>query len=281
MILVTSVDVRHGLSPVANIRPTGRQTVTDADLLQFRDEEDYARLARGEVHRSRAHRCKTDTVGYPNPADRSSLLEIRVGDITGTTVNTGIIALWQRNMILRYRFNRESMLRMRNPERVMARVRELFAAGIELWGDAAPIRFAERPDAPDFEFEVRNADDCNPFGCVLAEAFLPDHGVHKFILYPEMFRQNENEQVETMAHEIGHIFGLRHFFANTREQNVPSELFGRDSRFTIMNYGDDSYMTDDDKRDLRTLYEEVWSGRRTDINRTPIRLMSPFSADRV
>jgi hypothetical protein len=204
-----------------------------------------------------------------------------VGGVQGGTVNTGIIPLWQRNMILRYRFNRQSMLRMRDPERVMARVRELLAAAVDSWGDSAPIRFTERSEAPDFEFVIRNADDCDPTGCVLASAFFPDHGQHRFVIYPEMFRQEENEQVETMAHEIGHIFGLRHFFANITETEAPSQLFGTDSRFSIMNYGDDSYLTFADKADLRALYEEVWSGRRTDINRTPIRLMTPFSNERV
>ena len=281
MIFVTSVDVRHGLFPVANNRPTGRQTVTDTDLLQPRDDGDYAELVHEEVHRFRGHRCKTDTRGHAAPRAGGAFARIRVGGVVGSTVNTGIIPLWQRNMILRYRFNGASMLRLRNPDRVMARVRELFAAAVELWGDWAPIRFAERSDAPDFEFVVNTVDDCDSTGCVLASAFFPDHGQHEFILNPEMFRQVEREQIDTMAHEIGHIFGLRHFFANVRETDAPAQLFGTDSRFTIMNYGDDSYMTPDDRRDLRTLYEEVWSGQRTDINRTPIRLMSPFSADRV
>jgi hypothetical protein len=258
----------------------GRPTVTDSDLLQFRDDEDYAQLVDTEVHRFRGHRCKTDTRGHPAP-HRGPFASLRVGGVTGDVVNTGIIPLWQRNMMLRYRFNGQSMLRMRNPERVMARIRDLFAAAVGLWGDSAPIRFTERSDAPDFEFVVRNADDCDSTGCVLAAAFFPDHGQHSFVVYPEMFRQDENEQVETMAHEIGHIFGLRHFFANVSETDAPAQLFGTDSRFSIMNYGEDSYLTPTDKTDLRTLYEEVWSGRRTDINRTPIRLMTPFSTDRV
>ena len=41
-----------------------------------------------------------------------------------------------------------------------------------------------------------------------------------------MFAQNRKEQVDTFIHEIGHVFGLRHFFANISETAWPSEIFG-------------------------------------------------------
>jgi hypothetical protein len=43
-----------------------------------------------------------------------------------------------------------------------------------------------------------------------------------------------------------------------------------------MNYGQLSAMTAEDKNDLKKLYELVWNGLLTDINRTPIRLVKPF-----
>jgi hypothetical protein len=82
--------------------------------------------------------------------------------------------------------------------------------------------------------------------------------------------------METMEHEIGHIFGLRHFFANISEKEWSSELFGTDSAFSIMNYGDKSKLTADDIKDLKILYELVWSGKLTEINGTEIKLFKSY-----
>jgi hypothetical protein len=73
---------------------------------------------------------------------------------------------------------------------------------------------------------MRTGDNCTPSGCVLASAFFPDSGRHQLVLYPKMFSQSKKEQIETLIHEIGHIFGLRHFFANVSETVWPSEIFG-------------------------------------------------------
>ena len=59
-----------------------------------------------------------------------------------------------------------------------------------------------------------------------------------------MFTQEPEEQVETLIHEIGHVFGLRHFFANVSETAWPSEIFGTHDTFSIMNYGRASQLTD-------------------------------------
>jgi hypothetical protein len=98
------------------------------------------------------------------------------------------------------------------------------------------------------------------------------------MIYPKLFAQTQQEQVETFIHELGHAFGLRHFFALVRETAWPAEVFGTHDRFTIMNYGSDSRLTDADKTDLTHLYREVWSGRLTEINGTPVRLVRPFTA---
>ena len=45
-----------------------------------------------------------------------------------------------------------------------------------------------------------------------------------------------------------------------------------------MNYGDMSELTDNDRSDLSTLYRRAWSGDLLHINRTPIRLVRPFSS---
>jgi hypothetical protein len=93
-----------------------------------------------------------------------------------------------------------------------------------------------------------------------------------------MFEQDAEEQVETLIHEFGHVFGLRHFFAPVSETAWASEIFGTHNKFSIMNYGEDSVLTEADLNDLTDLYERAWSGELTEINGTPIRFVQPYSA---
>ena len=96
------------------------------------------------------------------------------------------------------------------------------------------------------------------------------------MIYPKLFSQNRSEQVETLVHEIGHVFGLRHFFALVDETAWPAKVFGTHSKFSIMNYGTLSVLTQADRDDLRRLYQLVWSGQLAEVNGTQIRTVRPF-----
>jgi hypothetical protein len=235
-----------------------------------RDENEAARRLAPYVHVLRPGVCcDTEKRGYPTPEDRSPL-EIVV-DAT-----EGFIPLWEKDSTLRWRFRESSLQYFERPEAARAEIKQLLSAAIFAWGDSAPVKFANREDAWDFEVVVRDNDDCDVMGCVLASAFFPDPGRHELVIYPKMFEQDRAEQIETLIHEIGHIFGLRHFFAQVREAAWPSQVFGTHDKFSIMNYGTNSTLTDADKSDLRRLYELAWSGQLTQINGTPIRFMKPF-----
>ena len=225
-----------------------------------------------EVHRFGKNEnivCDTDSRGHATPGGQSR---------TAIVIDSseGFIPLWAKSVVLRWRFNENSFSSFAKPAAAKAEVRKLLGEALVAWGDAAPVKFAERDDAWDFEVVVRETDRCSINGCVLASAFFPDAGRHELRIYPKMFKQIRQEQVETLIHEIGHTFGLRHFFANISETQWSSIIFGKHKRFTIMNYGADSRLTDADKSDLRRLYQLVWSGQVTEINGTPIRLMRPF-----
>jgi hypothetical protein len=84
------------------------------------------------------------------------------------------------------------------------------------------------------------------------------------------------EQIETLIHEIGHVFVLRHFFANSSWTAWASEIFGVHSKFTIMNHRPNSRLTDEDLTDLKRLYQLAWIGALTNVNGTAIRLVKPF-----
>ena len=259
------------------VAPATTDFLIEGDPFERREADETARERAPDVHVYRTGTtkrvCRTDTRGFPQPQGRSPL-EIVV-DASG-----GFVPLWEPNTVLRYRFQRRSMAQFRNPEAAKAAIRRLLGEALMAWGDAAPVRFAERSSACDFEIVVRNADDCDLNGCVLASAFFPDQGQHDLTIYPKMFQQSRQEQVETLVHEIGHVFGLRHFFALVSESAWPAHVFGTHDRFTIMNYGADSRLTDADRSDLKALYQQVWSGAITNINGTPIKLMRPFSANR-
>ncbi|MHA3976116.1 reprolysin-like metallopeptidase [Halovulum sp. GXIMD14794] len=239
--------------------------------LRFRYKKDLAEAEEPLVHiYHHGAVCETETRGHAEPGGRSPL-ELVV-DAT-----EGFIPLWGAGVTLRWRFRPTSMALFRDPEAAKAVLRTWFGEGLLLWGDAVPVRFQEAEENWDFEIAVSPQANCSPVGCTLARAFFPDAGQHDLMLYPTLFEQTEDEIVETMAHELGHVFGLRHFFAQITEERWRSEIFGEHSPFSIMNYGEDSRMTDADRADLKTLYHMVWSGQLADINGTPVRQMRPFS----
>lgn len=219
--------------------------------------------------------CETDARGHRTPGGRTPL-ELVVD------ASEGFIPLWGPDVTLRWRFQPQSLNLFVDPEGAAAYLRELFGRGLELWGDAIPVRFTEATDAWDFEVAVSPQTNCRPTGgCTLARAFFPDSGRHDLVLYPTLFEQSLTEQIETMAHEFGHVFGLRHFFAPVSETAWANEIFGTHSSFSIMNYGTRSVMTPADKDDLRQLYSQVWSGELTEINGTSISQVRPFSESRI
>ena len=216
--------------------------------------------------------CTTNRRGYPTPRNRSPL------ELVVDTRN-GYVPLWGPNVTLHWRFDDDSFETLEKPEKRKDHVREMLARGITLWGDACPVSFTERRDDWDFEIRYSPVDDCDPNGCTHARAFFPDMPRSNLLLYPILFDQSAKEQVETMAHELGHIFGLRHFFALLTE-TWPAEKFGAHSKFSIMNYDDlgaESRMTENDRSDLKALYKGAWDGSLTEINGTKIRLFRPSS----
>ncbi len=215
--------------------------------------------------------CQTETRGYANPQNRSPV-ELVVDS------TDGFITLWEEGVTLNWRFQSQSLTQFQDIDTVKNYVRKLLGDALLAWGVAVPVRFSETREPWDFEIVLEETANCNAMGCVLASAFFPDSGQHELVLFPTLFEQDYPEQVETMAHELGHIFGLRHFFAAVDEAAFPSEIFGTHSKFTIMNYGPESRLTDTDRDDLERLYQSAWDGELTQINGTPIKFVQPYSA---
>jgi hypothetical protein len=239
---------------------------------QFKSPDDMPHGEESDVHVfGNGVVCDTDRKGHAIP-DNADGREIVVD------ASEGFIPLWERNTTLRWRFQERSLRMMRNPQAAQVAIRSLLGDSLLAWSDAVPIKFSQRRDLWDFEIVIRRNDECDTNGCVLASAFFPSSGRQELTIYPRMFTQSPQEQVETLAHEIGHIFGLRHFFANITETRWASEIFGTHKPFSIMNYGSQSHLTNDDRADLKRLYQMAWSGELTQINRTPIKLVKSFHA---
>jgi hypothetical protein len=171
------------------------------------------------------------------------------------------VPLWAQGTIVNWRFHDESFERYGDAQRMKHRVARLMQEAINAWGSVAPVQFEQSVDAWDFEIYMRQRRDCQNDGCVLASAFFPSSRRERMVLYPSLLEYDEAEQLSTLVHEIGHIFGLSHFFAQTDagEREFPSLVFGKHSRLTIMNYGSDSRLTEADRRDLARLYDAAWS----------------------
>jgi hypothetical protein len=258
----------------AKTKPSGadpfKMRGSGADPFKLRDSREPSPRSKDLVHTlKKGIRCDTDTRGYATPENRSPLQLV-------VDATEGFIPLWAKSTILRWRFRESSLQAFQDPNAAEAAIEQLFGEAILAWGDAAPIKFTKDKDVWDFEIVIRNGDDCDINGCVLASAFFPDAGRHQLLLYPKMFSEDRREQMATLCHEIGHTFGLRHFFAQLKETGFRSELFGKQDKFTIMNYGAESRLTDQDKADLKKLYALVWAGDLTKINGTPIKLVKPF-----
>lgn len=249
-----------------NKNETMEQKAENSNLLALLPEEQLTDATAAQIHLlEKGIICTTDY-----RAHKRSPLDI-VLDATD-----GFIPLWAENLVLRWSFNTASLSFFQQPEAIMSNVRGLLSDAILAWGDAAPIRFTETNDNSDFEIVVERLPNCSPQGCTLARAFFPDAGRHKLFIFPTMFQQTRKEQVDTMTHEIGHIFGLRHFFALEKETAWASVVFGEHNPFSIMNYGENSELKEADRRDLKLLYEGVWSNQIRKINGTPIKLFRPF-----
>jgi len=247
-------------------------SVGASDAFDRLSEKELARAKKGCAHVfGKQYRCSTDTIGFPTPENRSPLELV-------LDASEGFIPLWEKGTTLRWRFQEQSLLHFSNPAAAKTAIRTLLGNALLAWGDGAPVKFTERKDAWDFEIVIRESDDCDINGCVLASAFFPDSGRHELVIYPRMLAESKKEQVETVAHELGHAFGLRHFFAQVSETTWASVLFGKHKPFSIMNYGPESVMTAADRSDLKLLYEKVWSGELQQINGTPIKLVRPFHA---
>src|SRR5215213_539855 len=129
--------------------------------LELRDPEVAAREVEPQVHvYGPGAVCDTDTRGYATPRHQDPLRLV-------VDATEGFIPLWATDTTLRWRFQERSLSFFEDPEAAKTAIRELLGKTLLAWGDAVPVKFAERRDAWDFEIAVRKDDRCDINGCVL------------------------------------------------------------------------------------------------------------------
>lgn len=245
----------------------------DKDFFLDEDGKDLLSL---EGNEKTQHLCTTDAIETEVEIHAPHLKD-EIIKPTRIVVGLGTeIPIWRPNVTLKWKFD-SSFNNYSNAENIKTYVRGILGEALAKWGDSSPVQFSETNGTVDFEISIQ-PDQCNAYGCTLASAFFPNSEQNTLILHPKMFQQSKFEQIETMIHELGHVFGLRHFFAQERESAWPSEVFGHHVPLSIMNYGQSSTLTEQDKIDLKKFYQLAWSGELSHLKGMPIMMYMPYTA---
>ncbi|KAK6352179.1 hypothetical protein TWF730_009010 [Orbilia blumenaviensis] len=118
--------------------------------------------------------------------------------------------------------------------------------------------------APPLDTTEDDSEDNTTEG-LLASAFFPNFSAHERVvtIYPLSFQKEHRDHLTgILAHESGHILGIRHEFAQEKEKYWACMLYGNRDQSSVMCYKHprDLKVSRDDKQNLRKLYEAVYSG---------------------
>ncbi|KAL7793197.1 hypothetical protein V8C37DRAFT_378754 [Trichoderma ceciliae] len=189
------------------------------------------------------YKCVTQSHGWD---------EVRIG-------NHGRIPRWSRGSELRYNIREETF----PIPGLAALVSDAAAEGISMW-QGHGVRFKEvgRDDPATFQIRYKRYPDNND-PRVYACAFPPREWASSLSVY-ELGLVNADFLANILAHEFGHILGLRHEF----DDGDCSVRFGRENDESVMNYFDHAskhQVGEQDRKDLARFYaydRPIYMGRR-------------------
>lgn len=149
----------------------------------------------------------------------------------------GFAGRWKPGSVLRYNIDSRSF---RNQGLTGFTEIEMIKA-ISMWGNLG-VEFMMVDDTQSATFQIQyrelpeNQGPDDRHGKVYARSFFPR--TNPGILYVYGCALDESSKphlANILAHEIGHILGLRHEFADVGERELPSILWGKPSPKSVMN----------------------------------------------
>ncbi|KAI0014715.1 hypothetical protein F4780DRAFT_767184 [Xylariomycetidae sp. FL0641] len=163
--------------------------------------------------------CHTQS-GTPPPQISSGAIRLGYNNVIGR---------WAKGAAPCWCVKRSSFPSIADAEYAAACLRE----AVRLWRRAAPniptFNQTEDREIATFQLTYGSTDDLG----LLAEAFFPNQSRRELEVFKEAFSSmNKPFLTNILLHEVGHILGLRHEFAEI----IPSVQMGTPDRLSVMNY---------------------------------------------
>lgn len=207
------------------------------------------------------YRCATETYGCA---------EVRVG-------KGNYIPRWRKGSELTYTVDVESFPTLAEA----MQVKEAMQEAISMWkGIGASFKYLEVDINGSATFVVTYRRD-GPRD-LYARSFFPDDSTGELPVY-NLALSNAAHLANILAHEVGHILGLRHEFADEYHPEgriFPCVLLGKKNPRSIMNYYKDPGQLKVSEQDLRGL-KELYECNDGSYKGLPIHDYDPISRQRV
>lgn len=160
------------------------------------------------------------------------------------------IPRWSRGSELGYAIYDETF-----PDDLSAKIGPAMETAINMW-QSRDVTFKQvgRNDPATFAVVYENGPPK-----AYARSFFPNESRRRLSVF-QRTRRAPDSLPGLLAHELGHIFGLRHEFAHTDEEEMqfPSVLVGSENSKSIMNYfarPEQYQVQQSDLKELRSFYE--------------------------
>ncbi|KAI0838163.1 hypothetical protein F5Y06DRAFT_51402 [Hypoxylon sp. FL0890] len=204
--------------------------VTDLDKVNFKPNlniGDTLGRVGPELQHAPLYRCKTRAESI-----NSIYLHVRSQET---------IYRWEPESVITFNINCCSF-----PNSVYARrAAACLESAAENWNKGnIGVRFERVPDDTPAVFQLAYSSFHRRDSHCLADSFFPGDSWHQqhLCVYGPAFNKvkgNYDWLTNIFCHELGHILGLRHEFAGTKELDEPSIQSGEDNDSSIMNYFED------------------------------------------
>ncbi|KAL7791751.1 hypothetical protein V8C43DRAFT_283862 [Trichoderma afarasin] len=211
------------------------------------------------------YRCATEAYGGT---------EVRVGK---GDFKEDYIPRWRRGSELTYTIDAKSFPTSAEAVQVKAAMQ----TAISMWkGIGASFKYLEVDNSDSATFVVTY--HCHGPRNIYASSFFPDESPGDLLVY-KLGLSHAAYLANILAHEIGHILGLRHEFADKNHKEgkiLRCVLFGKKNPRSIMNYHEDLGQLQVSEQDLREL-KDFYECNKDSYERLPIYDYDPVLRKRV